>query len=75
MLLDIKERQGVAFVDLYRRSGGDLFATDPDRYYAEDGLHPSGEGYRLWFERLVEETTILQALGSAGPAALAEGDQ
>jgi lysophospholipase L1-like esterase len=44
---------GVTFVDLFRDPGEDPFVKEPQRYYCADGLHPSGEGYGLWFAELM----------------------
>jgi len=41
------------FVDLYTR--GDLFASDPTRFYAADKLHLSADGYEKWFDVITEE--------------------
>lgn len=40
----------VTYVDLFKERKDDVFLTDPSRYYAADMLHPSGEGYRVWYE-------------------------
>lgn len=45
-------REGIMYVNLSSGSGEDPFAKDPDRYLAPDGLHPSSEGYRLWWQRI-----------------------
>lgn len=42
----------VPYVDLYEPRATDPFAHEPRRYHAPDGLHPSSEGYGLWFEKL-----------------------
>ena len=44
---------GVTFVDLFRDPAEDPFVKEPQRYYCADGLHPSGEGYGLWFKTLM----------------------
>jgi lysophospholipase L1-like esterase len=44
---------GVTFVDLFRDPSEDPFVKEPRRYYCPDGLHPSGEGYGIWFSALV----------------------
>lgn len=43
---------GAIYVDLYRSRQDDPFLTDISKYYAPDLLHPSGEGYRIWFEEI-----------------------
>ncbi len=30
----------------------DVFTKDPKRYYAPGDLHPSGDGYGMWYERI-----------------------
>ncbi|MBP9816533.1 MAG: hypothetical protein KBD05_00685 [Candidatus Pacebacteria bacterium] len=50
-----KAVEGLAiYVNLYEPPGKDLFLKDQDRYLSVDGLHPSSEGYRLWFEKVRE---------------------
>jgi lysophospholipase L1-like esterase len=44
---------GVTFVDLFRDPAEDPFVKEPQRYYCPDGLHPSGEGYGIWFTTLM----------------------
>lgn len=44
---------GVTFVDLFRDPSEDPFVKEPHRYYCPDGLHPSGEGYGIWFATLM----------------------
>ncbi len=44
---------GVTFVDLWRDPAECPFMREPHRYYCPDGLHPNGEGYRIWFLTLM----------------------
>jgi len=46
-----KEHQ-VYYVDLYRSKLQDPFLKDKNKYFASDMLHPSGEGYGIWFDEL-----------------------
>lgn len=48
---EAKHRRAL-YVDLFKERKDDIFLTDPPRYYAPDFLHLSGEGYRVWFERV-----------------------
>ncbi len=43
---------GALYVNLYESPGQDPFLENPTLYLSDDGLHPSSEGYRLWFEKL-----------------------
>lgn len=52
---DLKDIENVVYVDLYKEKQDDVFSKDPQKYYAEDLLHPSDEGYGLWYDRLKEE--------------------
>ena len=49
----VTDELGVTFVDLFRDPDEDPFVKEPHRYYCADGLHPSGEGYGLWFAALM----------------------
>lgn len=42
----------LSYVDLFVEREEDLFIKHPDVYLAWDGLHPSSEGYKLWYEKL-----------------------
>ncbi len=44
---------GAVYVDLYKDRADDPFALEPERFHARDGLHPSDDGYRLWYRDLV----------------------
>jgi lysophospholipase L1-like esterase len=54
---------GVTFVDLFREPSEDPFVREPQRYYCADGLHPSGEGYGLWFTTLMGAVPLKTFLG------------
>lgn len=51
----VSTETGVTFIDLYQGEANVLFVQDPKRYHSDDNLHPSGEGYGVWFEALVKE--------------------
>jgi lysophospholipase L1-like esterase len=54
---------GVTFVDLFRRDPSeDPFVKEPKRYYCPDGLHPSGEGYGIWFATLMGTVPVKRFL-------------
>lgn len=44
------EKRQVLYVDLFREKPVDPFALDPDKFYAADIFHPSGEGYEDWYK-------------------------
>ena len=48
-LHDLAGERGIAFVDIFDLS---LRAADDRSLVADDGLHPSGEQYALWVERI-----------------------
>jgi lysophospholipase L1-like esterase len=54
---------GVPFVDLFRDPSEDPFVKEPHRYYCADGLHPSGEGYGIWFTALMGAVPLTTFLG------------
>lgn len=47
----VADREGAVYVNLYAHPSVDPFVKDPEHYLA-DGLHPSSDGYALWFEKL-----------------------
>lgn len=64
IFMDASRVLGVEYVDLFRERRDSIFATDPDRYYAPDYLHPSSEGYRVWYEELKRQTGMAAILGT-----------
>jgi lysophospholipase L1-like esterase len=53
VFMEESKAAGVTYIDLYVPRENDPFAKEPLRYHAADGLHPTGEGYGLWFEKLL----------------------
>lgn len=53
---------GVMFVDLYRDPATEPFVREPRRYYCADLLHPSGEGYAIWFAALIAQVPLARFL-------------
>lgn len=49
---------GAAYVDLYRERADDPFARQPGRLIADDHLHPSDEGYAVWFDELERQAPL-----------------
>ena len=45
---------GATYINMYQKPSEDPFFQDPERYLSGDGLHPSSDGYQLWFEKLKE---------------------
>ncbi len=52
LFIRVCNREQVVYVDLFRETKDDIFATDVNRYYAEDYFHPSGDGYGVWYQSL-----------------------
>lgn len=46
------QQENAAYVDLY--SAKDNFNSDPDRYYAPDGLHLTADGYEFWYQEMLK---------------------
>lgn len=53
------KEEKVLYVDLFTERNNDLFLKDVSLYYSSDRLHPSGEGYHWWYEKI--RTTLGQA--------------
>ncbi len=43
---------GALYVDLFAERDRDIFLKDVGKYYSPDRLHPSGDGYHWWYERI-----------------------
>ncbi len=43
----VADRPGTTYVDIAGPTGPP-FRRDPDRYFSDDGYHPSADGYELW---------------------------
>ena len=57
-------QQGASYVNLFKERRDDPFAQRPE-LNARDGLHPSDEGYRLWFKELMAQSPLAQQLAGA----------
>jgi lysophospholipase L1-like esterase len=66
MIARVTGELDVTFVDLFRDPTEDPFVKEPKRYYCPDGLHPSAEGYALWFATLVAHVPLARFLGGGG---------
>ena len=56
----------VMFVDLFSDPQAEPFVLEPRRYYCPDGLHPSGEGYAVWFAALLAQVPLARFLAETG---------
>ena len=56
------ETHGADYVDLFTAADDSPFARAPDRYYAHDGLHLSGAGYGIWYQRLRAGSALPECL-------------
>ncbi len=54
----MRERMGVHLVDLQMPRERDPFRLAPRRYYAPDGIHPSADGYALWFAQITRQVPL-----------------
>lgn len=59
IVFEVATKKHAQFVDI-EHATGHLFRNDPDRYFADDGFHPSNDGYRLWADAV---TSTLNARG------------
>ncbi len=48
----VSDKYGVAYVDLIGSQTDSIFNQNPSKYYAEDYLHLSDEGYGVWFSEI-----------------------
>ena len=66
MIKRVTAELDVIFVDLFRDPQDDPFFKEPSRYYCPDLLHPSGEGYAIWFAALIAQAPLARFLADAG---------
>lgn len=48
----VAHENGVPCIELFSNDTENPFLRDPSIYFASDGIHPSSEGYRIWYNRL-----------------------
>ena len=59
--IEAAKKHGVSYIDLFEEPENDVFVQDPKKYTAFDGLHPTSEGYAVWYLKLRPALeTILQ---------------
>jgi lysophospholipase L1-like esterase len=66
MIKRVAAEEGIIFVDLFRDPATEPFLKEPTRYYCPDFLHPSGQGYAIWFSILTAQVPLRQFLASNG---------
>jgi lysophospholipase L1-like esterase len=66
VLREAARRQDVHYLDLLPPADQESpFLQDPARYYSRDYLHPSGDGYGVWYRQLLSETPLAAWLEQA----------
>jgi lysophospholipase L1-like esterase len=48
----LAKKRGITYVNLFIPPSKDPFVKNPDLHLSPDGLHPSSEGYGVWFEQI-----------------------
>ena len=54
----MRERTNVHLVDLRMPRDRDPFRLAPRRFYSPDGIHPSADGYALWFAQITRQVPL-----------------
>lgn len=57
---------GALYVNLYKEKSKDPFAQRADELNAQDGLHPSDAGYRVWYSELNAQADFSNRLAARG---------
>lgn len=57
-----RERTGVHLVELRLPKDRDPFRIAPRRFYSPDGIHPSADGYALWFAQITRQVPLFAEL-------------
>lgn len=58
IIMTLSDDYHVDAVHMLNTENNNPFIKDPKTYFAEDGIHPSGEGYRLWYEELLKSISL-----------------
>jgi len=61
----MRERTNVHLVDLRMPRDRDPFRLAPRRYYSPDGMHPSADGYALWFAQVTRQVPLFADVGES----------
>lgn len=62
VFIEAADAAGVQYVDLLKVMVNGRFAKDPRKYYAPDYLHPSSDGYALWYKALISQSDMESVL-------------
>jgi len=54
----VSKEEGVIYIDTFSNNLAELFQDEPLKYFASDLLHPSSEGYRVWYDKIIREAGI-----------------
>lgn len=49
---DVTKQEKVDCIELFAKEEDNPFIKNPNYLFAPDGIHPSSEGYRLWYNRM-----------------------
>jgi lysophospholipase L1-like esterase len=52
---EVAAQYSIGYVDVYHPRARDPFLKAPERFYATDGIHLSGSGYRSWYQQVQAE--------------------
>ena len=56
--MQVSSEEEVLYLDTFSDSLSELFGDEPLKYFSPDLLHPSSEGYKIWYERIRDLTNI-----------------
>ena len=68
----MRERANVHLVDLRMPRDRDPFRLAPRRYYSPDGIHPSADGYALWFAQITRQVPLFAEVGEGAERRFAD---
>jgi lysophospholipase L1-like esterase len=55
-------KHGALYLDFFHERGACPLTSDPERYFARDGLHPSNECYKYVFEAIMKSSPLAARL-------------
>ena len=48
----VSQQEEVPCIELFSKEEDNPFINEPHRFFSPDGVHPSSDGYRLWYNRM-----------------------
>ena len=58
LVREAASRAAAVYANLFNERDNDSFVREPERLHSADGLHPSDDGYGLWYQELKAQASL-----------------